>query len=620
MREPEVAIVYVGRDSSSASSEWETESDSEDSTFMQSPRYQITTADDHSFDHCLDDLITPTSDSPTSKLCTCCQEVVNAMSMYAQKFKWQGRYSTRTITYRQGLLALVASAEAVCDLCFAFINGLQYNPDCHARIAKSVQEWTNTAENTALPWGSLALYWDGSSAAPFKLCLEFGELDSTHDLILIKQAAPGRPIFQTSDHQDVVPNTSHSLPLAKKWLDACRSLHPACHNKNPSFVPTRLIDIRGLHPRLHLYQEFENNQSVQYATLSHCWGSPLIMKESCTLMKSTLPLFTSKISLEDLPKTFQDAIQVCKALEISYIWIDSLCIIQDDKEDRDRESVTMNNVYSNGTINIAASSASDGSVGCFFERSNVRVCQILIQIDDTTSIGYNCFPLTHPLESMEDCPLETRGWTFQERLLSPRTLHFTRTEVFWECFTKFVSEASPISSDRRIGSSKQGYIKNWATIVREYSSRKLTFKKDKLIALAGIAAAIQDQTRDKYYAGMWGRNLEWQLSWYLPDQPALQRTTPPRAPTWSWACFDQQDVAASDIHVLNLDDELGLLLRPTRRCPGEYQRVGFLYSYSDPDVLLREVAENRSFHAQENAYVPSWDHQFENHPRVIVLI
>ncbi|TVY91388.1 hypothetical protein LAWI1_G004675 [Lachnellula willkommii] len=385
------------------------------------------------------------------------------MSMYAQKFKYQGRYSSRRITYRQGLLALVASAEAGCDLCFAFINGLQYNPDCHARIAQSLQEWTNTAEDTTLPWGSLALYWDGSSAAPFKLCLEFGEPDSTHDLILIKQGAPGRPIFQTSD----------------------------------------------------------------------------------------------------------------------------------------------------------------------------------------------------------------------------------------VCFTKFVSEASPISSDRRIGSSKQGYIKNWATIVREYSSRKLTFKKDKLIALAGIAAAIQDQTRDKYYAGMWGRNLEWQLSWYLPDQPALQRTTPPRAPTWSWACFDQrvwhsnwgepdetfesrlqirilniesltargspfgdmpmiklwlacppllmgipwdvdfsekyegtrrlyfdciEDVAASDIHVLNLDDELGLLLRPTRRCPGEYQRVGFLYSYSDPDVLLREVAENRSFHAQENAYVPSWDHQFENHPRVIVLI
>ncbi|TVY39521.1 hypothetical protein LSUB1_G003953 [Lachnellula subtilissima] len=688
MNDPEPAIVPMGMESSSASSEWETELDSKDSNYIiESPGgHQITTAADHSFDHVLDDLPTSTRDSPTSKLCTCCQEVVNAMSMYAQKLKRQKRNSTQGITFRQDLLALVASAEAGCDLCFAFINGLQYDPDSHARIAKIVQERRNTSENTALAWGSVIVFWKGCSVDPYRLLLKFygcreeGYYSFESDLSLVKQAAPGKSIFQTSD---VVPDTNHSLPLAKKWLDACRRLHPACHNTNPSFIPTRLIDIRGLHPRLHLYQEFEKNQSVEYATLSHCWGNPFVMKENCTLTKSTLPLFTSKISLEEFPKTFLDAIQVCKSLDISYIWIDSLCILQDDKEDWNRESVTMNNVYSNGMINIAASSASDGSVGCFFERNGIRVCQLLIQIDDNTSVGYDCFPLEHPLESIKHCPLETRGWTFQERLLSPRTLHFTRTEVFWECFTKFVGESSPTSPDHRIGFSKQRYLENWATIVQQYSKRNLTFKKDRLIALAGIAAAIQDQTGDKYYAGMWGRNLERQLSWYL-FPPALQRTTPPRAPTWSWANFDQlvfqsnwglagendecmlqilnienlsigaspfgdmpminlwlacpplligfpwgddgtgeqyfdcvEDMAALDIYVLKLDGRVGLLLRPTRRCPGEYRRVGLLTIF---DEVLADHAESRSFHAQENAYVPARDHQFINYARVIVLV
>lgn len=196
------------RDSSSASSEWETESDSEDST----------SAADHSFDHVLDDLPTPTWDSPTSKLCTCCQEVVNAMSMYAQKLKGQKlRISSQQITYRQDLLAVVASAEAGCDLCFVFINGLQYDSDSHVRalIAEFVQEWRNTAEDTALPWGSVILYWDGSSVAPYELRLQFdrcngGDYSFQSDLILM--AAPGKSLSKFLSY-------STSLACASEYYD-----------------------------------------------------------------------------------------------------------------------------------------------------------------------------------------------------------------------------------------------------------------------------------------------------------------------------------------------------------------------------------------------------------------
>lgn len=327
---------------------------------------------------------------------------------------------------------------------------------------------------------------------------------------------------------------------------ACQRLHPECKAQRPGFIPTRLIDLRGKHPKLCLGSTIKKND-LQYATLSHCWGAP--EKKYQTLTKSTLINYLTKIEMEDLPKTFHDAIKVCVGLKIRYIWIDSLCIIQDDKEDWRRESVTMIDVYGSCLLNIAASSSIDGSQGCFFDRQDALRCRISFNLDKKNDAMHDLIPDTkHPLENSSVCPVEGRGWTLQERLLSPRTVHFTREEVFWECHAKFVSESSPFHSDKLDSQrNKEISTRKWKKIIDNYTGRHLTYEADRLIALGGIAAKIQQQKKDEYFAGMWGNNLILQLCWQVCDKKASRRISPQRAPTWSWASVTSR-VISDDIH------------------------------------------------------------------------
>lgn len=129
-------------------------------------------------------------------------------------------------------------------------------------------------------------------------------------------------------------------------------------------------------------------------------------------------------------------------LGLSYIWIDSLCIVQDGVEDWRLKSSLMSSVYGNSSLNIAASGAIDGSYGCFFRRSGSWRCQVKIPSSQKQSV-YECVPFVMYFRSMSEMPLPQRGWAFQERLLPSRTLHFTSTQVFWECYHKVACETFP---------------------------------------------------------------------------------------------------------------------------------------------------------------------------------
>lgn len=134
---------------------------------------------------------------------------------------------------------------------------------------------------------------------------------------------------------------------------------------------------------------------------------------------------------EDLRKTFRHAILITQKLGLRYLWIDSLCITQDSPLDWDKESSLMASVYGGSTINIAAAGAKDGSWGCFLKPAvfvgKVHVTGTRDGIrkawDIATTLHYSSVTQSH---------LSTRAWAFQERILAPRTLHFTDTELFWE--------------------------------------------------------------------------------------------------------------------------------------------------------------------------------------------
>jgi hypothetical protein len=168
-----------------------------------------------------------------------------------------------------------------------------------------------------------------------------------------------------------------SRTAAESWILRCNSTHSTCREvlNTPRQLPTRLAYVGGPRywdpPRLRVRNI---PPSARYITLSHCWGDIEILQ----LTRNTLETFQKCILLQDLPKTFQDAIKITKKLSFRYIWIDSLCIIQDDADDWRRESVLMGNVYGGSSLYIAASGAPDGNWGCFFDRDTRLVEKCLL--------------------------------------------------------------------------------------------------------------------------------------------------------------------------------------------------------------------------------------------------
>ena len=161
--------------------------------------------------------------------------------------------------------------------------------------------------------------------------------------------------------------SSTSLAFAHKWLKICTADHERCGAQlfKANRLPTRLIELHKGGARLCAPDATQLQGVLKYATLSHCWGTLDILK----LSKNNLDSFYQAIPMEALCKTFQDALVAARALELKFIWIDSLCIVQDDEDDWARESASMADVYGNALINIAATHAPDGSAGLFIDRS-----------------------------------------------------------------------------------------------------------------------------------------------------------------------------------------------------------------------------------------------------------
>lgn len=336
---------------------------------------------------------------------------------------------------------------------------------------------------------------------------------------------------------DLLANTRDSLALGSRWLKRCRKSHWQCNNPREQLIPSRLISTEESHARILLSTDFQS--PPEYATLSHCWGHAEFM----TLKRSNMEIFRKRIPQEALSKTFKDSIIIARRLGFLYIWIDSLCIIQDDPDDWTRESALMSSVYGCSGLNIAASGAVDGSCGCFFERPSTWRCQVQIEAENHL-LRYECIPSGMYYRSLSTMPLVRRGWALQERLLAPRTLHITSTQLFWECHQKVACETFPEEFPTSIAYSSCYFKKQpisrsmWSWIVHRYSGCDLTYTKDKLVAISGLARNIQLQTCDQYIAGMWRKDLEFQLCWYNSVGQSVRRVVPYRAPTWSWASLD----------------------------------------------------------------------------------
>lgn len=226
--------------------------------------------------------------------------------------------------------------------------------------------------------------------------------------------------------------------LIANWLGQCSSTHErcvaACKDSKP--LPFHVIDVTpGQPPRLIIVGE--STRLDRYATLSHCWGSHMPLR----LLSSTTATLQTEIPFSDLSRTFQDAIITTRRLGIHYLWIDSLCIIQDCPQE---QSATMARVYSNSHCNITAAHAKDGTYGCFTHRNPTSVKFLKLELKWGLNPGsYLAIQSGYWQDIVSRAPLNMRAWVFQERMLAPRNLYFSATEVFFECLEGSASEQFP---------------------------------------------------------------------------------------------------------------------------------------------------------------------------------
>ncbi|KAF4495713.1 heterokaryon incompatibility [Fusarium agapanthi] len=281
---------------------------------------------------------------------------------------------------------------------------------------------------------------------------------------------------------------------------------------------------------------------TKYAALSHCWGSV----QPLTLNTNTAQQLYEGISIEAFPRTFQDAFWVTQKLEIPYLWIDSLCIIQDSNDDGIHKSARMCDVYGNAYLTIAATKSKNSSEGFLRPRSESFFTDITFLGGDAPanvlSLSYAEWP--HPLS--------TRRWAFQERYLSRRTLHFAQAQMYFECesffeaqeeYTEPVGHPQPFNVPKREGTEQdERQIRvDWNFMVARYTQRYITMDSDKLPALGGLAARVslelfQQGSTSEYLAELWKDNLFCYLFWLALDHESKQKEPSSySAPSWSWA-------------------------------------------------------------------------------------
>lgn len=291
-----------------------------------------------------------------------------------------------------------------------------------------------------------------------------------------------------------------------------------------------------------------------YLTLSHRWGSPpsilLERKTSFFLDQDITPYLLGTADAA----VFRHAIHVTRGLGLRYIWIDALCIMQDDGPEKMEDVMQMHEIYLNTTLNI---SAVEGQVskGLVFDRNmfSTNPCRKTVRVADSDPdvelLAYNYIYVVETYEG----PLNKRGWVFQERALSPRIVHFTKNQVFWECLKTEGSEVLPqgIGKLRELrrytmgsGMSSSWPIdklrSRWEAVVGVYSLTSVTFVEDRLLAISALAKQFciaMGRKPTDYLAGIWRNDLPLSLLWLQHDGNLVGEFAreAPHAPSWSWA-------------------------------------------------------------------------------------
>lgn len=373
-----------------------------------------------------------------------------------------------------------------------------------------------------------------------------------------------------------------SYEWAKRRIAECVHSHQRCRSQGDgSFLPTRLVNLQpdGGGSSLRLDDQGSIPARSRYIALSYCWGD---YKPACMTTSETLEQQMKSIPWDTLPTTFQDAARFALSLGINYLWIDSICIIQGDRKDWQREAGKMNEIYKNSHVTFAALFGTDPTSGlrtASMRQNSTPFAQLRIDQDTHTLYARRSHHLGGVQEDADDrdrelrlrCPLLSRAWAYQERIVSPRVMFFTEDELVYQCLSDmgcecgatneapdgcmptrktdiFLKTRKQSASDTDDGRAAEGHqsigpnqfsqmsrsssadgrgvsapnfhslkvASTWRNkVVAEYSQLRITKRTDRLPALAAIAEQFQSVRQgEDYLAGLWSGSLLRDLLWY----------------------------------------------------------------------------------------------------------
>ena len=432
------------------------------------------------------------------------------------------------------------------------------------------------------------------------------------DLSCVLSSRPEEQYTLIGSAIDNHTGSDYNMDLIKTWIQHCQNEHHCCNTRASSqalpLLPTRVIEIET-DGQARITET--KGMRAEYLTLSYCWGQGKRMLS--TLCSGLYEQFKQKLPLDDtMPRTFRDALQVTKALGYRYLWIDALCIIQDDIEDLGKEMARMGVTYRHSALTIFAANGPDTDSGLFSKRDarGSKSCNVQI----TLKTDNNCLRTCISIQSFEQDrsnALQTRGWVLQEEVLSGRLLTFDSNAVKWTCVTSIARENLPCMAtvgdqvnaiklmrsqsndamrlivrrpdmfNKRPTSSYETKRKNhfdtWYDMAAHYSRRALSVDSDKLLAVAGLASLMGKHYRLTYVTGLWIEDLQVGLCWSVTSRNDMFRKDGPRsitenfpdylAPTWSWAaahgmcveffkpyldCLPEEGIQVVDVDVSHL--------------------------------------------------------------------
>ncbi|KAH3970438.1 hypothetical protein HBI81_020610 [Parastagonospora nodorum] len=300
-------------------------------------------------------------------------------------------------------------------------------------------------------------------------------------------------------------------------------------------LPEIILDLgESTESRVSLYTP--RNLRGKYAVLSYAPDATVVEKFDGT---------AGYIDPDGLPRAFQDAIKITRKLRLRYLWIDVLCSSQFDSSNSHRSMPGYASVFSNAYITLSTLSSSSASDSFLALRDIPTDNLFQYTHNNRTGTLYastlpkepTLYPSNYMIMSKE--PLSQHSWALQDRLFSPRILHFGSTQLYFESSTHFLGEDGfkmPGRDDALTGEP----ARVWHNTLQLYCKRNLPRAGDKLPALSNIARHIASQSNDTYVAGLWRSNLIEGLTWQATGY-AKGRTSEPsayRAPSWSWASID----------------------------------------------------------------------------------